>query len=115
MNLSELLSSGTLPELSYLRGMALVFDSDLCQRLVNVQAWHGDPRHVPQPPATSDGRWMLCAEVLTECHPGGILWAGFSHLDPAGFSQIDVVPIGDATLADPQPPQLVPEPMPESP
>jgi hypothetical protein len=111
MNLSQLMAAG-LPGIDALRNMALVFDGDLCQRLVNVQAWHGDPRHVPKPPATNDGRWMLRADVLTECRPGGIIWGGFSHLDSSGFVGIEVLDASVVFLADPQPPQLTPEPRP---
>jgi len=109
MTLSDLLLSSTLPDLAALRQVALVFDTALCQRLVNVQAWFGDPRHVPHPVALTDGRWMLCGDVLTECQPGGIVYEGFSHLDPSRFGEIEVVPLAEVEIAEPQPPQLVAE------
>jgi hypothetical protein len=74
---------------------ALVFSQSLCQRLVNVQAWYGDPRHVPNPVPLTDGRWFLTADVLTECLPGGLVSGGFSHLDPAGFAGIEVLTIDE--------------------
>lgn len=108
MTLADLLAGG-LPDVPTLRGLALVFGDVLCQRLANVQAWYGDDSVVPIPASTTDGRWMLCADVLTECRPGGILWAGFSHLDPAGFVGIEVVQLADVTLADPPLPPIQPE------
>lgn len=113
MTLSDLLASATQPDLAALRQVALVFDAALCQRLVNVQAWHGDPRHVPVPVALADGRWMLCGDVLTECQPGGIVYGGFSHLDPSRFGEIEVLTLAEVEIADPQPPQLVAEERPD--
>lgn len=115
MTLSDLLSSGGQPDIAALRQVALVFGSALCQRLINVQSWYGDPRHVPYPVALADGRWMLCGDVLTECHPGGIAYAGFSRLDSSRFDEIEVLPLADVEVADPQPPQLTPEENPDLP
>lgn len=78
------------------RDHALLFDAALAQRLAEVQAEHGDPRHVPSPVALTDGRFMLSADSLTECVPGGLVYGGFSHLDAGRFSEIEVVPIADA-------------------
>ena len=86
------LADMTLPiELGFGRSHVLAFSLALCQRLVNVQAWYGDPRHVPNPVPLTDGRWSLSADVLTECLPGGLVYGGFSHLDPAGFVGIEVL------------------------
>jgi hypothetical protein len=93
MTLSDL----TLP-VSYDFGVAhaLLFDATLAQRLAEVQAEHGDPRHVPSPRSMTDGRFMLTADVLTECVPGGLVYGGFSQLDAARFDEIEVVPLAAA-------------------
>jgi hypothetical protein len=75
---------------------ALVFDAALAQRLGEVQAQHGDPRHVPAPRTLTDGRFMLTADILTECLPGGLVYGGFSQLDAGRFDEIEVVPLADA-------------------
>ena len=75
---------------------ALVFDVALAQRLGEVQAEHGDPRHVPSPRLLTDGRFMLTADILTECVPGGLVYGGFSQLDAGRFDEIEVVPLADA-------------------
>lgn len=75
---------------------ALVFDVALAQRLAQVQAEHGDPRHVPNARPLTDGRFMLTADILTECLPGGLVYGGFSQLDAGRFDEIEVVPIADA-------------------
>jgi hypothetical protein len=93
MTLSDL----TLP-VSYEWGVAhaLLFDVALAQRLAEVQAEHGDPRHGPAPRTLTDGRFMLTADILTECLPGGLVYGGFSQLDAARFDEIEVVPLSEA-------------------
>jgi len=97
----------TLP-VSYEWGVAhaLVFDVALAQRLAEVQGQHGDPRHVPAPRTLVDGRFMLTADILTECLPGGLVYGGFSHLDAGRFSEIEVVPLADALALLPAPTPL---------
>ena len=75
---------------------ALLFDVALAQRLGEVQAQHGDPRHVPAPRTLTDGQYMLTADILTECLPGGLVYGGFSQLDAARFDEIEVVPLAEA-------------------
>ena len=91
------LSDITLP-VSYEWGVAhaLLFDVALAQRLAEVQGEHGDPRHVPAARSLTDGRWMLTADILTECLPGGLVYGGFSQLDAGRFDEIEVVPLADA-------------------
>jgi len=91
------LSNITLP-VTYEWGVAhaLVFDVALAQRLGEVQAQHGDPRHVPAPRTLTDGRFVLTADILTECVPGGLVYGGFSQLDAGRFDEIEVVPLADA-------------------
>jgi len=98
------LSDITLP-VTYEWGIAhaLVFAEDLAVRLAEVQAEHGDPRHVPSPRLLTDGRYMLTADILTECVPGGLIYGGFSHLDASRFDEIEVLPIADAIALLPEP------------
>lgn len=95
MTLSDLLAYGVTPDLATLRAVALVFGDELRERMIAVQEEHGDPRHVPSPVPTNDGRWFLCSDILTECVEGGIVWGGFSRLDSARFGEIEVVPLAD--------------------
>jgi hypothetical protein len=104
MTLSDL----TLP-VSYEWGVAhaLVFDVALAQRLAQVQGQHGDPRHVPSPRRLTDGRFMLTADILTECLPGGLVYGGFSQLDAGRFDEIEVVPLAEAVALLPAEPSPV--------
>ena len=78
------------------RQHALVFDASLAQRLAEVQAEHGDPRHVPVAVPLSGGRFMLLADILTECVPGGLVYGGFSQFDAERFDEIEVVSLAEA-------------------
>lgn len=75
---------------------ALAFDAGLAARLAEVQGQHGDPRHVPAPQQMQDGRFFLTADILTECLPGGLVYGGFSRLDAARFTDIEVIPLAEA-------------------
>lgn len=99
------LSEVTLP-VSYQWGCdhALLFGQALAQRLAEVHAQYGDPTIVPNPVPLADGRFMLTADILTEC-VGGFLSVPFSHLDASRFDEIEVMPIADAlALLPPSPP-----------
>lgn len=97
------LSEVTLP-VSYQWGCdhALVFGPSLAQRLAEVHSQYGDPTIVPNAVSMTDGRFMLTADILTEC-VSGFLSVPFSHLDASKFDEIEVMPIADALALLPQP------------
>ena len=113
MTLAELLSS-PLPGTHTLRTLGVVFDTALAQKMVNAHAWYGDPRCTVFPAALADGRWCHVADILPACiTPGGTYHAGFTHLNPANFALVEVIPLADLEFASEAVPQLVPEPKPE--
>ena len=75
---------------------ALVFDSATAQRLAEVQSQYGSAAITVSPVLLTDGRWMVSADLLSEVGEGGLLAVGFSHLNAANFSAIDVVPMEEA-------------------
>jgi len=100
----------TLP-ISYAdaRQYALVFDVALAQRLAEIHAEHGSNKCRPVPRVMTDGRLMLCADVLTEVMPGGLLHAMWEAADKQVLAQaVEVMPWADAVA-------LLPAPPPESP
>jgi hypothetical protein len=105
MKLSEL----TLP-ISYAdaRGLALVFTPQLAARLAELHGQHGSPNCVPMPRTLTDGRRMLCADVLTEIAPGGLLHAMWAAADQQVLGQaVEVMPWADAVaLLPPDPPMV---------
>jgi hypothetical protein len=88
------------------RQWALVFDVQLAQRLAEIHAEHGSDKCRPVPRQMTDGRLMLCADVLTEVRPGGLLEAMWAAADKAVLNaSVVVMPWADAVaLLPPDPP-----------
>jgi hypothetical protein len=88
------------------RQLALVFAPDLAGRLATLHAAYGSPKCVPVPRTLADGRLMLCADVLTEVMPAGLLHAMWEAADKAVLgAAVEVMPWADAVaLLPPQPP-----------
>ena len=103
MTLSDL----TLP-ISYAdaRVLALVFTPQLAGRLAQLHAEHGSPNCVPMPRLLTDGRLMLCGDILTEVMPGGLLAGMWAAADQAVLlPNVTVIPWADAlALLPPDPP-----------
>ena len=90
------------------KDLALVYSYDVAVLLYGVQEEHGDPRHVPAGRQLTDGRWMLCGDVLSEVGAGGILAGGFAFITPEMMEQIGVIPLADAlALLPPESPSPV--------
>jgi len=88
------------------RGLALVFAPALAARLSQLHAAYGSSNCVPVPSPLTDGRLMLCADVLTEIAPGGLLAAMWGHADQAVLGTSVEVIAWDAAVA------MLPEPEP---
>jgi hypothetical protein len=97
----------TLP-ISYEHGkeFALVFTPALAQRLAELHALHGSRNCVPVPRTLTDGRLMLCADILTEIEPGGLLHDMWQAADKSVLMDaVEVIPWDDAVaLLPPDPP-----------
>lgn len=90
------------------RGLALAFAPALAARLSQLHAAYGSSNCVPLPSQLSDGRLMLCADVLTEVQPGGLLAAMWARADQAVLgASVEVMPWETAVAMLP-----TPEPMP---
>jgi hypothetical protein len=88
----------TLP-ISYgeARQYALVFTTQLAERLAELHALHGSTNCRPSPVDLADGRLMLCADLLTEVEPGGLLHAMWEAADKEVLmTAVDVIPWADA-------------------
>lgn len=96
----------TLP-ISYedAKGYALVFTPALAARLAELHAEHGSPNLVPMPRQLTDGRLMLCGDILTEVMPGGLLHAMWQAADKAILlPAVEVIPWADAVALLPPDP-----------
>jgi hypothetical protein len=94
MTLSDL----TIP-ISYAdaKELALVFTPQLAARLAELHAEHGTTNCVPMPRVLTDGRLMLCADVLTEVGPGGLLQGMWEAADKnVLLPAVEVIPWDEA-------------------
>ena len=100
MNLQELIQQNKSYE--ELKALALVFSSSLKDILEATQETFSS-KHKASPVELTDGRFMLCADLLTEIHPGGLYSQGFSLLDVDLFAQVEVITMEEASALLPQP------------
>jgi hypothetical protein len=101
MTLADLISQPVSYETA--RDLAIILTSDQAAQLAAIQSEYGDPRHVASPVDLTDGRKMLCADLLTETGPGGLYAQGFAHLPAELFEQVAVIPMPAALDLLPQP------------
>lgn len=86
------------------RGLALVFGPPLAARLGQLHAAYGSTNCVPVPSTLTDGRFMLCADVLTEVKPGGLLAAMWRAADQTVLgAAVEVMPWAAAVAMLPPP------------
>ena len=83
--------------------LAIVLTPEQAATLGAIQSQYGNPRHVAAPVPLTDGRLMLCADLLTETGPGGLYAEGFAHLPAELFAQVAVIPMAEAIDLIPQP------------
>ena len=101
MTLADLITQPVSYETA--KELAIVLTPDQAATLGTIQAQYGNPRHVAAPVPLTDGRLMLCADLLTETGPGGLYAQCFAHLPAELFAQVQILPIADAiALLPPQ-------------
>jgi hypothetical protein len=89
------------------RGLTLVFAPALAERLAQLHAEYGSPNCVPVPSLLTDGRLMLCADVLTEVETGGLLAEMWMHADQAVLgASVEVIAWAEAVAMLPEPEQM---------
>lgn len=93
----------------YGKSIALVFDPALAIRLAELHSQHGSPNAVPMPLQLTDGRLMLCGDILTMVEEGGLLHGMWSHADMSVLlPSVEVIPWADAiALLPPESPSPV--------
>ena len=104
MTLADLISQPVSYESA--KDLAIILTPDQAALLGSIQSEHGNPRHVAAPVPLTDGRLMLCADLLTETGPGGLYAQGFAHLPAELFPQIAVIPMADSIALIPQPEEI---------
>lgn len=101
MTLADLISQPVSYETA--KELAIILTPDQAATLGAIQQQYGNPQHVAAPVPLTDGRLMLCADLLTETGPGGLYAQGFAHLPAELFPQVAILPMADAIALIPQP------------
>lgn len=105
MTLADLLPAITGMTDADAKALALVFGDAPYNALLAAQAQRPNARDRVQPVQLTDGRWLVCADVLREAASGGLYAEGFALLPSELFSDVDVMPWDDAVALLP-PPQM---------
>lgn len=72
-----------------LRGLWLVFDATMKATLDDTQFDQTINRVAPV--ALSDGRFAICADLLSEISESGLFHTAFARLDPRKFAAVEVI------------------------
>lgn len=92
-------------------GLALVFAPELAVRLAQLHKEYGNSNCVPSPRLLSDGRFMLCADILTEVASGGLLYPMWEQANKTVLlANVQVVPMSEVLplLVNPDPEDYIP-------
>jgi hypothetical protein len=82
---------------AYGKSIALVFSPQLAARLAELHSQYGSDLAVPMTRTLTDGRLMLCGDILTMVEPGGFLHQMWSHADMSVLlPNVEVIPWEDA-------------------
>ena len=93
---------------AYGKSIALVFSTALAARLAELHAEYGSPNAVPYPRRLTDGKLMLCGDILTMVEKGGFLHGMWSHADmDVLLPNVEVIPWADALALLPESPSPV--------
>ena len=82
---------------------ALLLDQTAVQAMQAAQEAVGSDRHKVQPVATTDGRWLVSADILPELDNDGLFRAAVDHFDGAHLAGVEVVPWADGVALLPVP------------
>jgi hypothetical protein len=93
---------------AYGKSIALVFSTALAARLAELHKDYGSDLAVPMPRQLTNGRLMLCGDILTMVEPGGFLHEMWIHADAAVLLPgVEIIPWADAVAL--LPPEVQPE------
>jgi hypothetical protein len=103
MKLADLLPLSSSMTDVELKGYALVFNNSLRGALAQVEGGRPNAKHRTGPVALTDGRYLLCADLLSEIGPKGLYTDGFAQLPADLFDQVDVLTWDEAKALIPTP------------
>jgi hypothetical protein len=90
------------------KSFALILPLGTVTAMNAAQEAVGSTRHKVQPVATTDGRWLVSADILPELTPGGLFEPAMSHFDAAALEGVEVMPWADGVALLPVPDPDIP-------
>jgi hypothetical protein len=90
------------------KAWALILPLATVQAMQDAQEAVGSTKHKVEPVATTDGRWMIGADILPELAPGGIFEPALPMFNMSALDGVEVMPWADGVA-------LLPVPDPEFP
>ena len=82
---------------------ALILDLAAVQAMQAAQEAVGSDRHKVQPVATTDGRWLVSADILPELDDDGLFRDALDHFDGSKLGGVEVLPWADGVALLPVP------------
>lgn len=77
------------------KAYALILDAQAVISMQSAQNAVGSSRHKVEPVPTTDGRWLMCADILTELNDNGIFSPALPYFDATYLSGVQVIPWSD--------------------
>ena len=82
---------------------ALILDTTAVQAIQAAQDVVASDRHKVQPAATTDGCWLVSADILDELAPGGIFAPALERFDGSALGGVEVMAWSDGVALLPEP------------
>ena len=85
------------------KAYALLLPLETVLAMQDAQEAVASERHKVQPVATTDGRWLVSADILPELDDDGLFRDALDHFDGTHLTGVEVVPWADGVALLPVP------------
>ena len=82
---------------------ALILDLAAVEAMQAAQDQVGSDRHKVQPVETTDGRYLVSADIIPELAAGGIFEPAMAYFDGSALSEVEVMSWADGVALLPEP------------
>ena len=82
---------------------ALILDLAAVEAMQEAQEQVGSDRHKVQPVETTDGRWLISADIIPELAAGGIFEPAMAYFDGSALAGVEVMSWSDGVALLPEP------------
>ena len=82
---------------------ALILDAAAVQAMQEAQEQVGSERHKVRPVETTDGRYLVSADIIPELAAGGIFKPAMAHFDGSALAGVEVMSWSDGVALLPEP------------